>query len=400
MTRLFRKRMAGFFLLLVMAATAALARDVAFVEPTASGGVTEEAFRIEPKNEVDMGDSVINLARHQSFFFVNQTLTPVKIEKVATSSDSTVTASVVNDDCSKEGTLAPQSRCAIELAVTPTGPGVWGVEILMTHDGLGRISRAKITGKTAGSDAAEHREHGLSLSLKDNRPIDFGDIPSGDGKVVRSALMVNDSLSPITIYAIDVVEAGKSLQRSDTGCAIDMELKPGESCPVTLIWAPIMREAISTDLIIRHSGQLGFTVIPVRGTAKGSDRGEEVPLLPPTPAEVVREAAKTAPPVAAESVYATSVHLIGTVGNRAVLLKHDGTSAIVQEGDAVDLGDRTQAKILSINAMSVALEIGGKRRNLALEAAPSLKEKAKLSAAAASDCLCDKTGETGAKEVR
>ena len=50
--------------------------------------------------------------------------------------------------------------------------------------------------------------------------------------------MVNDSPTPITLYSIDVIEAANGLQRLDQGCAVDMELEPGESCPVTLLWSP------------------------------------------------------------------------------------------------------------------------------------------------------------------
>lgn len=395
------------FMGLLLTASPAMARDVAFVEPGSVGGAgsPDEAFKIEPKSEVDIGDSIINIVRRESLFFVNQTGGPVKIEKIALSSDSTVNAQIVNDDCSKQGTLAPLSRCSVELSVTPTGPGSWGIELLMTHNGPGRITRAKITGKTAGSDASDKRDRGLFLSTKDTKPIEFGDVVAGEGKVVRSALMVNDSPSPITIYSIDVIEADKSLTRLDQGCSADMDLKPGESCPVTLVWQPTATERISTDLIIRHSGQLGFAVIPVRGNAKGSDTNKEnsssttspappqatakVDIPPPPPpqptaTEVAKEVAKAVTPGhssagisgASLSTATGSVHLIGTVGLRAVLLKPDGTTTVVQAGDSVDLGDDAPAKVENVGATSAVLTIGGKKKDLMLEAVRELKEKA------------------------
>lgn len=392
------------FLVLLAAVPAAYARDVAFVEPGTGGGTTtlDEAFKIEPKSEVDIGDSVLNIVRRQSLFFVNQTSAPIKVEKVTISSDSTVTATVDNDDCSKEATLLPLSRCAIELSVTPTGPGSWGIELLMTHNGPGRITRAKIIGKTGGGDTSDKKDHGLFLSAKDVKPIDFGEVTVGDGKIVRSALMINDSPSPISLYSIDVVEADKTLQRLDMGCSADMELKPGESCPVTLAWSPTNRGVISTDLIIRHSGQLGFAVVPVRGTAKGnekegdnkdgpakvtngnSNRNDAAQPPPPTPSEVAREVAKDA--ISGHSAHAGgadslaaatgSVHLIGTVGNRAVLLKPDGSTAIVNAGDQVDLGGSSPAKVVSVSGNAATLTIDGKKKDLMLEAVQELKDKA------------------------
>jgi hypothetical protein len=387
---------------LLLAASPALARDVAFVEPGSGGSnaTPDEAFKIEPKSEIDIGDSILNIVRRETLFYVNQTSAPIKIEKVTLSSDSTVTPTIVNDDCSKEAIVPPLSRCSIELSIMPIGPGSWSVELLMTHDGPGRITRAKINGKTAGSSADEKKDRGLSLSAKDAKPIEFGEVTAGDGKVVRSALMVNDSASPITLYSIDVIEADKSLQRLDTGCTADMDLKPGESCPVTLVWTPTARGLISTDLIIRHSGQLGFAVIPVRGVAKGSDKdggsASDAPhsasgnhndnSTPPPPSanEVAKEVARAVGGSSSHmdssfSAATGSVHLIGTVGNRAVLLKPDGSTAIVQVGDQVDLGDSAPAKVVSVSGTAATLMIGSKKKELMLEAVQQLKDRAAAS---------------------
>ena len=394
-------------LLLALSATVpAHARDVAFIEPGSGGGsaTPDEAFKIEPKAEIDIGDSIINIVRRQTLFLVNQTSAPVKFEKITVSSDSTVAPQIVNDDCSKQASIPPLSRCSIELTVTPTGPGAWGIELLMTHNGPGRITRAKIIGKTAGSDASDKKDRGLFLSSKDTKAVEFGEVTIGEGKVVRSALMVNDSPSPITIFSVDVIEADKSLQRLEQGCAPDMDLKPGESCPVTLVWTPTSRETISTDLIIRHSGQLGFAVIPVRGTAKGSQkdgdktagdvgssskqssggsRNDSSIPSPPSPNEIAREVAKAVTPVRSDvsapsssmSIATGSPHLIGTVGNRIVLLKPDGTTAILQVGEQVDLGGEV-AKVEAITPNSTTLLIGGKKKELLLEAVQELKDRA------------------------
>lgn len=395
-------------LALLCAASPAQARDVSFVEPnTGITTATDEAFKIEPKSEIDIGDSVINIVRRTTLFFVNQTSQPVKIEKVTLSSDSAVAAQVANDDCSKQSTLPPLSRCSIELSITPSGPGGWSIELMMTHNGPGRITRAKINGKTAGSDSGDKRERGLFLSTKDSKGIDFGDVTVGSGKIVRSALMVNDSPTPITLYSIDVIEADKALQRLDEGCSEDMELKPGESCPVTLVWTPSTHGIISTDLIIRHSGQLGFAVVTLRGTAKDgtggvsgtgdtgasggskalpdSNKGGNAAIAaPPTPAEIAMEAAKSALPLRAKSLDTDSAatglfHLIGTVGNRAVILKPDGSTTVVQTGDIINLGGPLSAKVDSIGGTTAILLINGKKKELTLEAVQELKDKAAAS---------------------
>jgi len=374
------------------------ARDAAFIDPgTAVGSVNSgDAVKVEPKSEIDIGDSTLSVARRTTLFFVNQTTAVIKIEKIALNSDSNVSAEIVNDDCSKQETLAPSNRCSLEIQLTPTAPGTWSAEVLMTHNGAGRLTRAKISGKTAGSTSADKKDMGLFLSTKEVKPIDFGEVNVGEGKVVRSALMVNDSLAPITRFSIDVIEADNGLQRLDQGCAVDMELKPGESCPVTLVWAPTDASHVSTDLIIRHSGQLGFAVIPIRGVAKstgsegGSTKNQNV-----SDKDLDKSIARNAPPppdlgkvvssipAVSASALATagtavtgSLHLIGTVGNRALLYKPDGTTAVVQVGDNADYDVHT-VKVIAVAAKDVELVVDGKTKKLTLESVQELTDKAR-----------------------
>jgi hypothetical protein len=394
--------------------TLAVARDAAFMDPGSGSNSVNvgDAIKVEPKNEIDIGDSALNTARRTTLFFVNQTNLPIKIEKIVVNSDSNVTAIISNDDCSKQETLAPSSRCSVEVALTPIGPGTWGSELLMTHNGAGRLTRAKITGKTAGSGGGDKKDSGLFLSTKEIKPVDFGDINAGEGKIVRSALMINDSPAPISIFSIDVIEAEKDLQRLDQGCAIDMELKPGESCPVTLVWTPLDKAHISTDLIIRHSGQLGFTVIPVRGIAHGDaaasskDATEKalgisgnnrdnksssgIPLPPSAPdlAHLVDKMPSVAASALATSggAVSDSLHLIGTVGNRALIYKPDGSTAVVQASDVVEF-DEHKAKIITIAAKEVSIVLDGRPKKLTLEAVQELTARARQTkqAAAASN---------------
>lgn len=377
----------------------AQARDAAFLDPgIGATGASDEAIKVEPKGDIDTGESILNVARHTTVFFVNQTGKPILVEKVSVNSDGNVAAEIANDDCSKQGSIPAQSRCSVEVSVTPSTPGGWSVDILLTHDGAGRIARSKLTGKTTGSTATtERKDTGLALSNKESAPVSFGDVEVG-AKAVRSALMVNDSPEPITLYAIDVIEASNGLQRLEQGCAVDMELKPGESCPVTLIWTPTSNGQVSTDLIIRHSGRLGFAVIPIRGNAKGlataitgkdgsktvSSGSDSSKTLPPPPsAQDLEKSGVKIPQLSAAALgaapmpVAPSMRLIGSVGNRAVLLNGDGTTSVVTVGDEFDSGG-FKAKLISINNGKTAVIMqDGRRKTLTLSAAPELMAKAR-----------------------
>ncbi|MDE1901710.1 MAG: choice-of-anchor D domain-containing protein [Alphaproteobacteria bacterium] len=376
----------------------AQARDAAFVQPGGGSGASDEAVKVDPKPDIDIGETTVGVAKRTSVFFDNESNQTVKIEKVTVNGDANVTAAASADDCSKQGEIAPSSRCSVEVSVTPISPGPWNVDVLMTHNGAGRIARAHLSGKTSGSTAADNKDSGLTVNTKDIKPIDFGDVTVGDGKIVRSTLMVNNSAEPITLYSIDVIEADNGLQRLDQGCAVNMELAPGASCPVTLLWEPKDAGPVSTDLIIRDSGPLGFVVIPIRGKAKGdktdvADKGgKNNGSVPPPPSAQELEkamAGKIAPvssadlgsAAAAASADNGTLHLIGTVGDRAVLLKPDGDTVVVPAGGEFDLGAK-QAKLLSVNARAATVDIGGKKKQLLLEAAQSLVDAARKQAQA------------------
>jgi hypothetical protein len=273
----------------------------------------------------------------------------------------------------------------------------------MTHTGGGRIARARLSGKTAGSNSTENKNAGLNINSKETKPVDFGEVIVGTGKIVRSTLLINDSADPITIYSVDVIEADNGLQKLEQGCAANTELPSGASCPVTLLWEPKENIPVSTDLIVRHSGKLGFAVVPVRGTAKGgtakagsgndagkNDAGKNddafaklpkggVPL-PPSAHDLEKEVAGKLAPVSDSSFGGGSgnsalgngkLYLIGTIGDRALFLLPNGETAMVSPGDSFEAREGT-AKLVSVGAHSADITIGAKKMTLQLEAAPSL----------------------------
>ncbi len=386
------------------------ARDASFMAPRASSqgdARSNEDITVEPKAEVDVGETPLNVGRRATFFFVNQSSAPVEIEDIKANGDSNVRADIVGDDCSKEGKILGSSRCSVTIETTPTGSGSWTAELLLTHKAAGRIARARVLGKTNAA-AVDKGGTGLSLSTKDVKPIDFGEIEVGTDKAVRSALMVNDGNEIISILSIEVIAAENGLQRLEQGCAPDMDLKMGESCPVTLVWKPEAKGILSTDLIIRHTGRLGFAVIPIRGLAKGekADGGSSkndakalskkssggVPM-PPTADELEKMMTGKIPPLPSDALPISehegggvgsvktisssgTYHLIGTVGNRALIYKPDGTTSVVAVGESFDDGEGQEIKLTYLEAKKAEIVIGGKKKTLNLEAAASLTSKA------------------------
>ncbi|MDR3450087.1 MAG: hypothetical protein P4M15_10150, partial [Alphaproteobacteria bacterium] len=69
------------------------------------------------------------------------------------------------------------------------------------------------------------------------------------------------------------------------------------------------------------------------------------------------------------------LHLIGTVGDRAVLLMPDGQTSILASGSTFDL-DGGSARLLSVNAHSAEVDVNGKKKSFQLEAAQNIIEHA------------------------
>ncbi len=388
-------------------------RDASFLAPSASfsnaGSRGDGAIGVEPKNEIDLGETGVNVAKRMTLFFVNLTNLPIQIVGITANGDSNVSAEIVADDCTKEGKIEASSRCAVTVEVTPKGSGLWTAEVLLTHDAAGRLARARLTGKTSAG-STEKKDAGLSLSTKDVKPVDFGSVDVGGGRAVRSALMVNDSNDPITILSIEVIAAENGLQRLEQGCSVDMDLKPGESCPVTLVWKPEISGTISTDLIIRHTGRLGFAVVQIRGAAKeakppetsgatrkeGGDSGQKgaakaasspssagIPLSP-TAEEIEKLMGNSLPKVSGDSVPSLDkveeagggIHLIGTVGHRGVFYMPDGSTVIAGVGETLSLGEGSSAEVVGVLVKQAEISINGKKKALSLETVSALTSKA------------------------
>ena len=372
--------------LLLFLAPASAARDAAFMEPgTASGKAnSSEALVADPKI-FEAGESTVGISRRVSLFFVNATSVPLTLDDVAVTGDGNVTVQREAGDCQAGSKITGASRCTVALNVTPTSAGAWSVEILVRHDGVGRIGRALVKGKAIADAKSATRGEGLNLSNSDMKPLDFGEVELGGVPAVRTVLMVNDSPEPLTIKAIDLIMVDEQLERLLAGCATDQELKPDASCPITLKWKPQAKGTIATDLIIRHTGKTGFTVIPVRGRVSGEKDSvmpmseampvpdtTHKPIVPPSPSELELVAGNL--PVAVQSESRPPViprvddklFLIGVVGQRAIL-QREGTTRSVEVGKTVEMAG-VAVRLLSLTDREARVLADGRHRSLRLGA--------------------------------
>lgn len=418
------------------------AREAAFLAPQKISNIKggDEAIIVEPGREVSIGETSVNIARKTTAVFVNMSSQPVDVVSMTTTGDSNVRADIVGDDCTKLGTLGVGSRCSVLVELTPLAAGPWSAELIMTHRGAGRLARMKVTGKTKGSGSSEKKETGLQLSAQTIKPVDFETFEVGTDRAVRTALMVNDSSDTIKIMSVEVIAPDNGLTKFEQGCAVDEELKPGESCPITLIWQPEQQGIVSTDLIIRHSGKRGFTVIPIRGVAKLSksarkrliDEGigkvkvgddvvesggsENSIFMAPTASDLEsmlqvskispvfekalteQQSEGTAFSQAQEIVgqlkskpnLLKKLSLIGTVGNKALFYYRQQTF-VVELGENFTLDDQ-EAILMGVGAREAEVKYNGKTSILSLKAVSALQRKAEKKAYAKRSVMEGNTG--------
>ena len=385
-----------FLAALLLAGSAALAREASFVQPGSGGGGTVQQGIVADPLEMDLGETLLGIAKRATVFFANTSLSPVELQKFEVTSDGNVAAEIGENDCEKLKTLVPQQRCSVNVQITPISGGSWSAQLLIQHNGDGRVSRAVILGQTLGGGKADadKEKTGLSLSEKKVEPIDFGSIEAGRDRAVRTALVVNDSAEILTLHEIEVIAPDNGLARLEQGCAAEAELKPGESCPITLVWEPKVRGTISTDLIVRHTGRLGFMVVPIRGNATGDTPGEvprqslagqlaggagnnnadgsanaggradtEDTINPPPPLPMPAGSRKNT--INASSLFsdeeddegaASDLELIGTAGNRAIL-KGDNETHILAVGETTRIG-RTKVTLVSLDGREATIRRG------------------------------------------
>lgn len=384
-------------LICLLALPAYAEREASFVQPGAGAGRgmdTNEVISATPRT-LNLGDTLVGITKRVQLYFTNYGTTEATISNISINADSNVRTDIASNDCVKVGKLKPNDQCSVGIEITPISGGSWSGEVTVVHDAAGRVSRAMLSGKTGG-DVGNGTQPGLSLvGANKEQTIDFGEVAGGP--VVRSVLLANDSASTLKIQKLELVAAGRDLTLlPEGGCAEGGEVAPGSSCPVTVVWQPSGAGDVSTDLIIRHTGPMGFAVIPVRGKAtSGRSGGTAVARAPAPPVPVDAgdlgndEALAAAaglpvkkgkvPPITAAALFgregdravAGDLVLRGTSGTQAILVSSDGSTIVVGEGESFTTSGGEHMRLLNVEPTKVTVTGDMGRTELKLQAPQS-----------------------------
>lgn len=358
-------------------------REAAFIEPgrgTIGKDAPTEIVYATPAN-LDVGETIVGVAKRVTLFFNNSGAQDATIAQMTVSADGNVLAELIDNDCQTLGRVPAGERCSVGVQITPNSPGPWTAEIVVVHDGPGRVTRAAVLGSTAGEVGNSGQQPGLSLLGSEKaQVIDFGSVEVGNS-AVRSVLLVNDSPNSLTIESMELITPGRGLALVKEGCAVGLEISAGNSCPVTVRWEPLGRGDVSTDLIIRHTGPVGFAVLPVRGLVTGalggaasggvsSARSADSPeaaaaSLPTAPGGKV-------PPISAAALFAKAagggdakLTLRGVVGQRALLADAGGSVMVGSVGQTI-VAEGVEHRIISVEKDRVVITADGGKVELTM----------------------------------
>lgn len=372
--------------MLLLGSAVAAGRDAAFVEPgkgTAANKDTPTEIIYATPTDLDVGETIAGVAKRVTLFFNNSGPKAANITQMTVSADGNVLAELIDNDCQTVGNIPAGERCSVGVQITPNSPGPWTAEVVVVHDGPGRVTRAAVLGSTAGEVGNSGQQPGLSLLGSEKaQVVDFGEVEIGSS-AVRSMLLVNDSPNPLTIKELDLVSPGRGLQLLKEGCHIGAEIPAGDSCPITVKWEPLGRGDVSTDLIIEHTGPVGYAVLPVRGKVTGSagigagisstssskfDNPETAAANLPVPPT----GAKAVPSISAAALFAKAaggadakLTLRGVVGQRALLADASGSVVVGSVGQII-ISEGVEHKILSVEKDRVIISADGRRAELTM----------------------------------
>jgi hypothetical protein len=221
-------------------------------------------------DSLDFGSSPGGISAVRSVVLTNNSAKDLSIKNVVLDVPE---QSGFTDKSECPDTLLPGKACNIFVTWMPTTKGTAQGVLVVQHSGMTGMTQVEIKGTLApesGKTAAIYPdivpERGLLVS--DREKIEFGDNIKEESAI--TATLVNAGSSALTLKSIKLSGVKNDLDISDTGCAPETVLKPGEACPLTISWLPTHGGTILDSLQITHTGARGVLVIPVKGSADKS----------------------------------------------------------------------------------------------------------------------------------
>jgi len=162
---------------------------------------------------------------------------------------------VSTDDCAGK-TLAPGESCQLQIGFQPRQEGVQSARLEIRSP----VLDGAVTVALRGAGAASR----IALSP---RSLSFDRVPA-TRSATRSLTVTSAGRAPLEIRRIDVVgRDAAAFAVTGEDCTEALSLAPGDTCRVTVRFAPSAEGEASAHLSLAHDGEGSPTEVPVSGTA-------------------------------------------------------------------------------------------------------------------------------------
>lgn len=176
---------------------------------------------------------------------------------------SNITAEISLNQCATG--LSSGAECAVAISVKGLQSGAWRLEMLMRHSGRTRLVTATVTGNVeAGSDSSDRLASDIEMIPSE---IDFGSLGSSQ-TMIESVILRNITSMVINIEDVVMNAAESSGYTVETDCN---ELKAGQACIATIVWAPKRTGPATGVLIVNHDGPTAVSSVMVEGEYSPDD---------------------------------------------------------------------------------------------------------------------------------
>jgi hypothetical protein len=213
------------------------------------------AIAAEP-GSLDFGEAGLGAAGEaRAVVFRNSGGSPARIDDLALAGADPAAFAIVQDRC-RGAELGPGESCAVGLVFRPREEGLQRARLELRSRDLDEPPRVAL----AGAGAAAR----LRVSP---RELAFGEVRLG-ASVERQVTLSNAGRAPALLRGFAVSgAAARELAMAADGCPETDSLAPGESCELTIRFAPLEEGEREATLMIRHGGAGAIEEVALRGTA-------------------------------------------------------------------------------------------------------------------------------------
>jgi hypothetical protein len=212
-----------------------------------------EATVVLDTARLDLGRVQVGRSRTRQVTLTNVGNAPLAIEEILIDGrDASAFSLARATDCSVESRVRAGESCTIAVTFRPSEDGGHAAELAVLHDASGSPSGVELRGEGRGQ---------AQLGLEPTT-VAFGELDVGSTSGVQSVTVTNSGTATFVLAALELVgpAAAEFAIADSSTCSPDVELEPGGTCAVDLMFLPEEGGARTAALEVETRGGLAGRV--------------------------------------------------------------------------------------------------------------------------------------------